>query len=464
MRNTRLSALLETFSKKELRDFRKFIQSPFFNQRTDVVQLFEWVSVLLKTQQAMPDKEQIFQRLYGVDTDYDDHKVRMVMSFLLKLAERYLVYQSIISEEVKVKTRLAAVYRQRNLSKHFEKAIREANDTLAKSELSNAVNYQMRQELQMEEYRYQSSQSRIADHNLQAVTDNLDIVYFSNKLRQACLLRSHQAVYKKEYRYGLIDAILDWVVQQNLLELPAIALYYYGYQSLVKPEEPFYFGQLKKLLVKKGNLFPKNEIADLYLLAINFCIKKYNDGEQRYLEDEFDLYKDGIEKGYLINNGVLSRFAFRNVVTTGLVLQQEDWVEQFIYAYKDHLEETHRKSMYSFSLARLAFQRKQFGKALQLLQQSEYKDLLLNLAAKGVVLKVYYETASFDALYSHLDAMQRFIRRKNIIGYHRAHYMNTIQFTRKLIEATSSSAYQKLKQEIEAEKAVAEKSWLLEQC
>jgi hypothetical protein len=60
--------------------------------------------------------------------------------------------------------------------------------------------------------------------------------------------------------------------------------------------------------------------------------------------------------------------------------------------------------------------------------------------------------------------MQRFIRRKNIIGYHREHYRNTILFTRKLMEATDDRALAALKKEIEMEKSVAEKGWLLEQC
>lgn len=464
MQNTRLADLLSTFSKKELRDCRKFIASPYYNQREDVVALFDLIHSHFKKGEPLPDKPAIFQKLYGKDEPFDDHKVRMAMSFLLKCAEQFLVNQSVTTEKVAIKTRLAAIYRERNLSKHFERTMRDAKNELDKTDTRNATFYHLDQKLQMEEYRFHASQRRTADHNLQAVTDNLDIVYFSQKLRQACLLLSHQTVYKKEYRFGLLKSILEQVEKENLLSVPAISVYYYAYQSLAHPDQPTYFNQLKKALVEEGQKFPKNEIADLYLLAINFCIKKHNDGEEAYLQDEFDLYKDGIEKEYLLNKGILSRFAYRNVVTTGLALKKDKWVEQFIHAYKDHLETAHRKSMFPFSLARLAFQRRQFGEALQLLQQSEYRDLLLNLAAKGVVLKIFYETAEYDALYSHMDAMQRFIRRKNIIGYHREHYMNLIQFVRKLMEATGNEAFGILKKEIEQEKAVAEKGWLLEQC
>ena len=464
MQNTRLVVLLSTFSKKELRDFQKFITSPFYNLRQDVVDLFDLIENCFKTDQPLPGKEAVFQKLYGGKETYDDHKVRMAMSFLLKLAEQFLIHQSLFSENVLVKTRLAAIYRQRNLPKHFERTMREARGALEKDGERNAAFYHLDQELQMEKYRFQSAQSRTADNNLQAITDNLDVAYFSQKLRQACLLLSHQAVYKKEYRFGLLDAILTQVEREGLLTVPAISLYYFCYKSLTEPGEPTYFQQLKKLLVEEGGKFPKNEIADLSLLAINFCIKKYNEGEQAYLRDEYDLFKDGLEKGYLLNEGVLSRFTYRNVVATGLALKEYGWVEQFIHGFKNNLEAANRESMFSFSLARLEFARKKFGAALQLLQKSEYRDLLLNLAAKGLVLKIFYETAEYDALHSHLAAMERFIRRKNIIGYHREHYLNTVLFTRKLMEAADEGSLSVLKKEIENEKAVAEKGWLLEQC
>ena len=464
MQNTRLHTLFATLSKKELRDLRKFISSPFYNLRQDVVDLCDLVENCMKENQPLPTKETAFQQIYGKTVPYDDHKVRMAMSFLLKLVEQFLVHESLFSDQVIVKTRLAAIYRQRNLPKHFERTIREAKNMLEKEGERNASFYQQDQELLLEEYRFQSAQSRTADHNLQAITDNLDVAYFSQKLRQACLLLSHQAVYKKEYRFGLLEAILEQVEQEGLLKVPAISLYYFCYKSLTRSDEPAYFQQLKKLLVEEGGKFPKNEIADLSLLAINFCIKKYNEGEQTYLRDEFDLFRDGLEKGYLLNDGILSRFTYRNVVATGLALKEYGWVEGFIHQFKNNLEEGSRESMFSFSLARLEFERKNFGVSLQLLQKSEYRDLLLNLAAKGLVLKIYYETAEYDALHSHLAAMERFIRRKNIIGYHREHYLKTIQFTRKLMETMDNADLAVLKQEIESEKAVAEKGWLLAQC
>jgi hypothetical protein len=160
---------------------------------------------------------------------------------------------------------------------------------------------------------------------------------------------------------------------------------------------------------------------------------------------------------------VLSRFTYRNVVTIGLVMRAFDWVENFIHEFRDRLEKRHRESMFSFNLARLEYERRNYGAALQLLQKSEYADLLLNLAAKTVVLKIFFETDETDALESHLAAMQRFIRRKKIMGYHRENYLNLIHFTRRLLEVFEKKELEALREEIAGAKAVAEREWLLGQ-
>ena len=152
-------------------------------------------------------------------------------------------------------------------------------------------------------------------------------------------------------------------------------------------------------------------------------------------------------------------------MTLGIVMKEFDWVDQFIHDYRSKLKEEYQESVYSYNLALLEYERKHYDEALILLQKSEYKIPLLNLAAKTLILRIYYELDEFDALNSHLDAMRIFIRRKRDLGYHRDNYLNTIKYTKKLVEINPFDKKAKvlLKSEIENVKAIAEKSWLLEQ-
>ncbi|MBL7807680.1 MAG: hypothetical protein JNN28_07700, partial [Saprospiraceae bacterium] len=159
-----------------------------------------------------------------------------------------------------------------------------------------------------------------------------------------------------------------------------------------------------------------------------------------------------------------SRFTYLNAATIGLVMQEYAWTEKLIREQQAFLEPAFRESMYAFNMARLEYQQKNYGPALQLLQRAEYKESMMALAAKTIQLKIYYETEEFDLLESHLQAIAAYIRRKKVIGYQRENYLNLVYFVRKMLEINPLDKKQKqqLRETIRQTKALAEKEWLLE--
>ena len=463
MQNTRLYSVFNSLTGDEIRSFRKFLQSPFFNQRADVIALFELLAKSRKSNKPLPDKKAIFQKLYSGES-FDDQRVRHVMSFLLKNMEQFLAYQLIIENNQFVQTKLAEAYRRRNLPDQFQRTLVSLKKTHENSPFRHADHYWAGYEIQLQDYLFTATTRRATHLNLQEIGDQLDHAFLALKLRQSCVALSHQAVFKTDYGFGLLQEVLDFIERENLLDVPAIGVYCHCYHALTKPLESTHFQGFKKMLYLHGDAFPVAESRDLYLLAINFCIRRYNEGSAGFLEEEFELYKAALDKKILLVNGILSRFTYQNVVTLGLVLGEYDWVEIFLKNNTALLEPRFREANHSFNLARLEYFRRNFDKALGLLQQSDYEDLLLNLSAKTLLLKIYYETEEFDALDSLLDSMSNFVRRKKAIGYHRENYLNLIRLTKKLLQTPigDKEARKKLAAEITDRKSVAEREWLLE--
>jgi tetratricopeptide (TPR) repeat protein len=177
-----------------------------------------------------------------------------------------------------------------------------------------------------------------------------------------------------------------------------------------------------------------------------------------------ELYRRGLSLGAFFVDGVLSRFTFRNIVTNGLILEEYAWVGQFIEQYQSYLSDTSRASMVSFNQARLEYRQKNYGKALDLLQKSDYRDVLLNLSAKTLLVKVFYEMGEYDLLESHLQAMRVFIRRKEELAYQQENFQKLVYFAQKMIELNpfDRQAKEQLREEITKTQVVAEKAWLLE--
>ncbi len=100
---------------------------------------------------------------------------------------------------------------------------------------------------------------------------------------------------------------------------------------------------------------------------------------------------------------------------------------------------------------------------MPLLAQVGDADPLLMLDAKVLLLKMYFETAQWDALDSLLTSLKAYLRRKTSLGYHKEHYLSLVYYTQKMLALNTHdrSATQGLRQEVVAAGNVLEREWLL---
>ncbi|HOY06720.1 MAG TPA: hypothetical protein PLO67_15030 [Saprospiraceae bacterium] len=450
--------MLET---AEIRDMRIILRSDWFNYRADVRQLFEiLVRAAASGEGSMPDKAVIFKKIYP-EKELDDRLLRLLGSWLTDVIEDYLRWKSMHANPVGGYMVLASAYRKKNLPGLFQKNIRLAQERLEQQPIRNADYLRQKHDALAEKFRFEAATKRTEALNVQGMSDALDHWFFAQKLRQICTALSHQNVFKTEYKFSLLGVILEQIEHENLLQYPAIDLYYHCYVVLSEPDNEAGFARFLEKIVEHGACFPEEELRDLYVLGLNFCTRRINEGSQAHVRAGFELYRAGFEKKIFLVDGVLSRFTYRNAAALGLLLGELEWVRTFLEEFRAFIEPRYRDSNYYFSLARWEYEMKNYDAALLLLQHSESDDLLAALASKTLAAKILFNIGAFDALHSHLDAMQIFLKRHKEISYHRANYVNFIRFTRKLVTASAGQKVE-LRTAILHEKSVSEKKWLLE--
>jgi outer membrane protein assembly factor BamD (BamD/ComL family) len=152
------------------------------------------------------------------------------------------------------------------------------------------------------------------------------------------------------------------------------------------------------------------------------------------------------------------------VVAIGIKLGSFDWVDYFIKTYSKKIAPAHRETMSSYCRARLAYGQKNYQEAVSLLQKADYNDLLLHLAAKTILMKIYFETDENRLLDALLDSMTNFLRRKKIIGYHRENYLNIVKYGRRLaaLNRFDRVACDLFKTAITEEPNLTERNWFLQ--
>lgn len=463
MQTSLVYELLQTFDKNALIRFGKWVRSPFFTHRAELGEMYSLLAQCLYRRRPLPDKTTLFETVFP-GRPYDDLLLRATLSDLKEQIEDFLIWQKLHADPVATRLALASALRERNLDRHFHKVLQKLEHTLEHSGEKNADHLRQLLDYQLEIAHFQTRTVRTGDLHLQEISHTLDTLYLAQKLRHACTQISHQAVFKADYDFGLLPNVLQSVETGGYIKLPAVAMYYYCYRFLTESYSLDWFQQFRAGLANDGHYFPVSELKNLYLLALNFCIRKINEGEEPFIREGWDLYREGLDKGFLLENGRLSGFTFNNVIAFGIKLKAFSEVEQFIRQYGDALEPGQRESFIHFNYARLEYSRRQFGAALLHLQKSDFKDLVNNLIAKTQLLKIYYELGEFDLLDSHLDSFRTFIRRSDVSDYHRDNFSNIISFTKKLtmLLPGDAKARAKLLAEIQNTRVLSEKEWLLE--
>ncbi len=462
MNHNRLSDLFMALDFEELREISKFVRSPIFNQQEKVVALFDYIR---KRRTRGWSNENIFRKLYPNER-YDVQKVHQLNSNLLQLIEQYLAWREWKNNGIQSDLDLLKAYRKKNLNKHFEKTLRNIHSKMDHSPYRNETYHQSNYQLQKEAFLYERERGRTVKFNLQELSNTQDIHFIADKLKHACTLLSHQTMVSKDYDKGLLNQVLNTVEQNpDLQNHPAVSIYYQAYCSLNNLTETSSFEMLKNLMDSHIQKFFPSEQRDIYILAINYCIRKINSNVRSYFKEVNHLYKKGLQDGVFIEHGILSRWTYNNIIISGLKMRDFDWVEQFIHSYKPYLDEKTREDSFNYNLARFHFEKKDYDTTMPLLLKTKFDDLLHNLGAKTMLAKMYFELKEWDALDNLLESFRVYINRKKDIGYHKENYMNIISFIKKL---TQLQPYEKsysitLEQQILSTQSLTEKEWLIQQ-
>ena len=455
-----LFELIRSFSKRELKEIDVFLGSPYFNKRDDLQLLFQYC----RDNPDHLEKSEAWVAMGHAKGAYNDQKMRLFMSYLLKLIEKYMALKALELDPVKESILVMEAYKERGVLKGYKAVSGAFGKKLERSGNRSEPYYENAFLLTWNMHQTHSAKEPTDNSALLSASRHADTAFLIRKLRLICLLTAHATVYSSDYQLQPWDRIcLEKATQLDPDVYPVVSIYLDCYRMLSQPEEEVYFQSFKLALLQHAALFDRDELHGLFIWAVNYCVRRLNAGEERYNQEALELYKYGLEKELVFEENAMSRFTFHNIVAAGLHTHELDWVRYFINTYRNKLDKKYREASFSFNLARLEYASGNRHYVLDLLQRANYRDPLLNLAAKTLLLKCYFEEAEYDLLQSHLDAMRNYIHRKRVLGYHRRSYLNLIRYTEKLMHLASwdEPASRALKTEIESENELIERPFLL---
>ncbi len=475
MKGNKLFQILQTLSRKEMTRFREFAYSPYFNKHREVRELVGYLS------QRYPDFDEkschrttLFQLLFPQQT-HDQNKLAVVFTYTLRLLEAFLMEERYQARQPLHQILLLDALRYKKQYALYEKTLRAVETAFYREEAMDVAFYNWKYQLAAEADAYFNQiEQRKTDQSIQLKQNNLDKFYIIEKLRDACEMQVRRRILNVNYATRMLEAVLREVDEnpEEYMQEPLIVMYYQIYRMVTQTEHERYFDALKTLQ-QQGTRFSDEVLQEVYNYFQNYCIEQINKGEGQFLQEIFVLYQARLERGLLIENGYLSEWHYKNIVTTAIRLREMDWVKHFIEAYKSRLSPEVMENAYCFNLASYHYAMQQYDQVLELLLRLEYSDLRYSLGAKALLLRTYYDLEEYDALMSLVQSFSLYLKRNKLMADpNREGYQNLFKFARRAAQIRANLYYTsktklypqltKLITEVSNTSAVFNKGWLLE--
>ena len=466
MNDSKLILILRKLPKKDFRKLGLMAESPFFNKKKDLTVFYSFLSsVYPEFEEKKVGYEQAHKFVFR-GQKFNKKEVGYLMTDMVRLVEDIFCYEMLENDLAKKEDYLLETYNQMELEKAFKKSLNDSSKIINNYQFKDSNYYFVKYQLALRENKFFTMQRKhIADESLQGALNNLDLFYLSEKFRISSEILNRQNMLRNNYELTLVDELLDFIKNTELGQVSTIAIYSTILKGL-KTDDPIYFEKLTALLNEHSEDFPRTEAREMYIHAINYCVRKIHSGEKNYSSRLLSLYKSTIEKELIFDQGTISPWTYMNIITIGIRNNEFEWTEDFIHEYKKFLKPQFAENAYNYNLAYFYFNKKEYDKAIELLNRVVFSDIYYNCESKALLLRIYYAQGEVDTFYSMIDSFRIFLSRNKLISENNKEmYFNLIRFIKRLFRITKGDAknLQKLKEDIQESKRVINSGWLHDQ-
>lgn len=479
MKESKLLSFLQRLSAWEMNHFIEFVNSPFFNKHHRVRRMAQYFAETHP--EFLPDQvNKTVVGTYTFEGPFEEQALSDVMTYLTRLVEKFLAVRRFMADEFEPDFHLLKELGDRGMEKAWKKQWRRMQKKTYPPEPGFWHQRHLMESEQLQaEFRWGG---RISGQHMYPLIHSLDTYYLTTRLRYACAHLNRQKLLKEKGPLPGMELILKLVntIQEDSPSpgegnISLLKVYRKIYHLLQYPDQHVSFAETQEYLMNHSQALSHANQKEVFAYLMNFCIQHINQGMHDYRQILFDLYIWQLDKGILLEEGYLSPWDVKNMVSLGLKMKAFDWVEQFLDGAEEQIKPEHRTQAITYNLAMLRYEQQRPREVMRLLRHTEFSDPFYQLGAKALLIKIYYEGLDLEALFSLLDTFEAYLKRPRLLSaYQRELYLNFVRLVRRLarFKGRIEGGYQlvkrqqleRLEERIRNQKAVAQQDWLRNKC
>lgn len=480
----KLIRILQTFSKKELSDFKNLVHSPYFNKNQQVKDLIDVLHKYPQLASPHVDKKVLIKKVLKSKqpNKKDEQTLQNLFTKLTKLCYTFLTNEALKDKPIDKNIHILSTYKDRQAI--IDALYSPTQNLLNKMDKGNIQYYRYKYELGTLRMFWTDlfEKKKMPSNEIKTINDNFDTYYVFTKVLNlyeivnASLISEDPLPISKAKTEALAvylqNTWKDNVLIQKFVQTLLMLLN-------MNEEHSEFYDELKLFLEREAYDHPQALVLELIKAIMNYCTVKnlryYDPDKSMDYEKDFLIFFD-LELDILEQMGIQSLPAnlFANYVGTAVGANETAKGYAFIEKHKSKLAPDQREESYLLAKATLLFHESRVNEAHALVKDLSPQIGILKILLRSLMLKIYYKQKEFLALSYTLENGRLFAMRHKAAPQAKS-YLKYLNFFKRLgritenwdteIRSKSLEKLQKYREDLSAsEIPPGSKKWFFNEC
>ncbi len=431
MLKSKLITLLKTFSKEEMKEFEKFISSPYFSSGRNLKPFYNAIKKYHPLFNSIHfTAEKIFKKLYPekkYDMKKSPHLLRVIVSEMVIMAERFLMVERLLKNTAFRESSLLGELRNRKLKESFASSYKKISKSISSEKAGQSYFFRkFMAEQEREGFWIEAKKKDIQEClELQSKTEDSLILYFISEL-----IRHVQSKKMNYHKEAVISAISGAFYENfnydkfitKLLELPDIEndflkILFFSAKLDIDFNDKQSYENLKYLLNKN---YEKINIGFYYSAVsrlMNFTMYQKIKDVDFYKMDYIEFYESLIKKAVMekdtaiLRDFALNMRAIFNAARIYNRLNLTDRLEYLFKNYSKYIPDEVKKDALNLIQGSIEFARGNYESTLKTLSRNKITIPMVVKEIKIIKMKSLFELGYYDSLTAEIDAYRHYLQK-----------------------------------------------------
>jgi hypothetical protein len=465
---SKLYELLKGFTKEELKRFGLFIKSPYFNKSKIMEVLYGYFKKnFSRLDSPGITKENISAVIYPGEK-YDDANLRKQLSNFTKLTEEFLTHIALDKKKFTKENVLIPELLERGYNKSAEQLITELRRKYVTEKNKDSGYYYNIHETERSYFLLKSREMKNPEQHTAQTSFMLDLYYISVKLLHYNTVLNLKLHYNKQVKFDMwaFDDIVKFI-ENNFEEIKthhcAVFADYLSVTMLLYPDEKEKYDNLNEYLGQVKDKFDESTLYRFYIFLYNHSIYRLNKRHVQNNSELFEIIKTMDRENVPLWNYFGFHIYYVNAVTNAVYAKDFEWASEFMKKRREKINADIRDETHNLAMANYNFSQKKHKEALKYLVNVDFPNYSFYIAAKTMLIKIYWELSEPEGVLSTIDAVRKFLQRKELIPQRLMESAtNFINCVSKMVDPDTRDKSFEIRKILEKEMSTSEKQWVEE--